>query len=136
MSTHVSELAKQHHAFYEVSSYYLVVQENPGKIPVKNRTIRAGFDIDIYGVNNKNEPVLPGPDYVLGCAELQKVAQQISHKVGDSCAIEVISFPSRMVLGGSGHPKVEAMIRLRIRHRGNPDEAAAGDVRGAGCEGS
>lgn len=124
MSTDVRELVKEHHPFYEVLPYYLVVLENPGKLPAKTRTIRAGFDIDIYGVNTKNEQALPGQDYASGCAELQKLTQDISHQISHACSIEVISFPSRMVLGGSGHSEVEAMMRLRISHCGELDQPA------------
>ena len=32
MSTDLRELVKEHHPFYEVLPYYLIVQENPGRI--------------------------------------------------------------------------------------------------------
>ena len=124
MSGDVRELVKEHHAFYEVTPYNLVVPENPGKLPVKNRTIRAGFDVDIYGVNTNHDALLPGPDYASGYAEVQRFAETISDHTTDSCSLEVISFPSKIVVGGSSHNQLQGMLRIRISHRRGPDQPA------------
>jgi len=123
-SKDLRRLVAEHHAFYEVLPYYLVLMENPGQLPAKTRSIRAGFDVDIYGVNTNKEPALPGPDYALGYGELQKAAQEISHRISDSCSIEAISFPSKIVFGGVSHAEVEGMLRLRISHRRGLDQPA------------
>ena len=124
MSGDVRELVKEHHAFYEVTPYNLVVQENPGKLPVKNRTIKAGFDVDIYGINTKKDPLLPGPDYSVGYAEVQRFAKIISNHTTDFCSLEVISFPSKIVVGGSSHNQLQGTLRIRIAHHRGPDQPA------------
>jgi len=124
MSKDLGELVKEHQAFYEVTPYYLVLQENPGKFPPKNRTIQAGFDVDIYGVNNNKEPLLPGPDYALGYAEVQRFAEEISRHTTDSCSLEVIAFPARVAFGGPSHTQPEGMLRLRISRCQGLDQPA------------
>lgn len=124
MSKDLGELVKEHQAFYEVTPYHLVLQENPGKFPSKNRTIQAGFDVDIYGVNTNKEPLLPGPDYALGHAEVQRFAEEISRHITDPCSLEVIAFPEKVALGGPSHTQPEGMLRLRISHRRGFDQPA------------
>lgn len=121
------ELAKEHHAFYEVLPYNLLLTEKHGSLPATNRTIQAGFDVDIYGLNLKKDLALPGPDpnYTLAHAELQKLAEKVSNAHSkDSCAVEVISFPSRIVLGGSSNKDALGMLRIRISHHRGLDRPA------------
>ena len=73
ISTKAGELAREHHAFYEVQPYYVVINEKAGSRPA-TRSVRAGFDVDIYGVAPNNKLTFPGSDYALGYAELQKAA--------------------------------------------------------------
>jgi hypothetical protein len=126
MSKDRRALVKEHHAFYEVSPYYASVEEKHGGPAARTRTIQAGFDVDIFGVNPNNEMVSPGsdPDYVLSYAELNEIAKEISHHTSGSCSFEVIPFPSRMVLGGPGHAQVEGMLRIRISHSRGLDQPA------------
>jgi hypothetical protein len=118
-------LVKEYKAFYEVSPYYLVFEEKHGSPAARTRTIQAGFDLDILGVNPKQEMVSPGsnPDYELGQAELQEVTNGVSHHTNGSCSLEVIASPSTMVLGGQGHAQVEGMLRIRISHSRGLDPA-------------
>ncbi len=53
MSKDVLELIKEFHAFYEVLPYNIVLTEKRASLPAMNRTIQAGFDVDIYGLNPK-----------------------------------------------------------------------------------
>ena len=124
MSKDIGDLVKEHHAFYEVMPYYLVVPENPGKLPTKTQTIKAGFDIDIYGVNTSKEPLLPGPDYALGYAEIRRFAEKISQHATDSCLLEVIAFPERIILGGPSHMQPQGMLRIRVSHHRGLDRPA------------
>jgi hypothetical protein len=120
-------LVKEHHAFYEVSPYYVSVEEKHGSPAARTRTIQAGFDVDIFGVNPNNEMMPPGsdPDYLLSYAELQEIMKEISRHTSGSCSFEVIPFPSRMVFGGSGHAQVQGMLRIRISHNRGLDQPAA-----------
>lgn len=117
-------LVKEHHVFYEVLPYYVMFEARHGGLAP--RRIQAGFDVEIYGANIKGELALPGPDpvYALGYAELQKIAEKVSRDAGGSCSVEVISFPSAVVVDSRDHAKVEAMFRIRISHSRGLDQPA------------
>jgi hypothetical protein len=57
----------------------------------------------------------PDPDYALGYLELKEMTKEILPQAG-SCSLEVMSFPSRVVLDARNHA-VEAMLRIRIARR-------------------
>ncbi len=137
MSDYIRSLVKKHHAFYEVFPYYAVVIQKHGNLPDTIRRIHAGFDVDIYGVNTKNDLALPGPDpdYAVAYATLQNIAEKLyaelrqvvdkaSHHTGDSCALDVMPFPSSIVFDRRDHAKVEAMFRIRISHFRGLDQPA------------
>lgn len=125
MSDNLRSLVKEHHAFYEVLPYYLLLAERHGSSSGVTRRVQAGFDVEIYGVNIKNEFKVPGPDphYALGYAQLQKIVEKVSHRVDHSCCLEVIPFHSTFVLD-SRNQAVEAMIRIRISHCRGVDQPA------------
>jgi hypothetical protein len=122
MSKDLRSLIDEHHAFYEVSPYYLVLKEKPGSLMPNTRTIQAGFDVDIFGMNTNEEPLLPGPDYLMGYAEVQRLAEEISRHTTDSCSLHVIAFPDRVALGGPSHTEPEGMLRVRISHHRGLDQ--------------
>jgi hypothetical protein len=126
MSDNLRSLVKEHHAFYEVLPYYVVIEERHGTLPAANRRVQAGFDVEIYGVNIKGELGSPRPDpvYALGHAGLQKIAETASHRTSGSCYIEVIPFYSRVVLDNRNDAKPEAMFRIRISHYRGLDQPA------------
>jgi hypothetical protein len=72
MSDNLRSLIKEHHAFYEVLPYYVLLEERHGSFSAVTRSVQAGFDVDIYGVSIKKELTLPGldPAYALGYSEL------------------------------------------------------------------
>ena len=129
-------LVQEHHAFYDVSPYNLLRTENPASFRPQTRTVQAGFDVDIFGVNTDGgEPMELGPDYVLGYEELQTLAQEVSSRATDSCSVQVIAFPDRVIFGGSSHTEPEGMLRIRISHNrgldqpcGRPEEQALKDL--------
>lgn len=126
MSDDITSLAKEHHAFYEVLPYYVFFEERHGSPTARNRKIQAGFDVDVYGVNIKDELEFPGsdPDYVLSFARLQEIAEEISHHASSSCFLEVTSFPEIIVFDSRKKDMVEAMFKIRISHRRGLDQPA------------
>jgi hypothetical protein len=68
---------------------------------------------------------MPGPDphYALSYAQLQKIVEEVSHRVDHSCSLEIIPFPSTFVLD-SRNRQVEATIRIRISHWRGVDQPA------------
>jgi hypothetical protein len=136
MSENIHSLVHEHQAFYEVRPYYVVVEEREGDLPPVTHQIQGGFDIDIYGVNTNNRFEAPGPDpdYALGCAELQKLAEEASLHASDRCTVEVTPFSSTAILDFRNHA-VEATIQIRIHHYrgldqpfGPPEQRALDDV--------
>jgi hypothetical protein len=126
MSHNLRSLIQEHHAFYEVSPYYVFDEQNHGSVTAKAaRRVQTGFDIDIYGVNRKNDPVVPGwnSDYTLGYVELKKIAENVSRQHTDLCCIEVIPFPERGVFDNRNRA-MEAMLRIRISHYRGLDQPA------------
>jgi len=126
MSDDIRSLVKEHHAFYEVSLFYLVSEERPVGLPATTTRVQAGFNVDVYGVRTEdNEPAIPPPhEYALGYAELQKIANRISQHSSDSCFLEVIGFPSTAIIDSRNHGNVEAMIRIQISHERGLDQPA------------
>jgi hypothetical protein len=120
MSDDLRSLVRDHRAFYQVSPYYVVLEQKHGSPTDKStRRIQAGFDVDVFGVNTKNDLTVPGPDpeYAFGYTELQKIAANVSrHHAGDLCSLEVIPFSERAVLDTRNRLRVQAMLRIRISH--------------------
>ena len=126
MSKDLNLLVKRYHAFYEVSPYYLMVEDGRGSAASSMKRVHAGFDVDVHGVNTKNQLAPPGPDpdYALGFSELKKTAEDVPPEIRSSCSLEVISFPSTVVLDSRDHARAEAMIRIRISHFGELEQSA------------
>jgi len=126
MSDNLRSLIQERHAFYEVSPYYVFLEQNHGSSAAKAaRRIQAGFDIDIYGVNSKDDPEVPAgsSDYTLGYIELKKIAANVSRHAAGPCFIEVIPFPDRAVLDSRTRAK-GAMLRIRISTARGLDQPA------------
>ena len=124
MPANLQELIRKYHAFYEVSSYNLVVEEGHGSPTATRRIIQAGFDVDVHGLSNKAELELPPPDeYAFSCTELRKIVDSVSHHASE-CSIEVISFPSTVFSEAHEQFKSGAVIRIRISHRGDINQPA------------
>ena len=137
MADDIRSLIKEHHAFYEVSPYYVLLDERPVGLPATTRRVQAGFNVDVYGVRTEDtEPAMPPPhEYALGYAELQKIAESVSQHASDSCSLEVISFSSTAIIDSRNHGQVEAMIRIQISHgrglnqpAGPPEQRALEEV--------
>ena len=137
MPDDIRSLIKEHHAFYEVSPYYVLLDERPVGLPATTRRVQAGFNVDVYGVRTEDtEPAMPPPqEYALGYAELQKLAESVSQHASDSCSLEVIPFSSTAIIDSRNHGQVEAMIRIQISHErglnqpaGSPEQRALKEV--------
>lgn len=126
MSDDITAVAREHHAFYEVSPYYVFVEEKHGSPAARNQKVQAGFDVDVYGVNIKAGFEFPGPDpdYALSDAQLQEIAEDISRHAAGSCYLEVISFPETIVFDSRKKDMVEGMFKIRISHLRGLDQPA------------
>jgi hypothetical protein len=113
VSENIHELIEQTHARYEVLPYYLVQEELHGT----TKRIQVGFDIDVYGIKPSYEQH-PGRDYVLGYLALEKLVETILPEIGGTCSMEVIPFPSTVVLDTKAQFQEQGMLRIRVTHKG------------------
>ena len=120
--TLLGQLITEHHAYYEVLPYRVVIEEMHGSPTANTHRVQAGFDIDIYGTRMENELPLHSHKYALGYAELQKIAEETSDQPGTSCSIEAIPFFSTIFFDTRNHFQPQAMLRIRVSHRGDLDE--------------
>jgi len=135
VSENIHELIEQHHAFYQVLPYYIMVQimVQEERTHATTKRIRAGFDIDVYGIKPSHEQH-PGRDYVLGYVALEKLVETILPHTGESCSVEVIRFPSTVVFDPKRQFQEEGMLRIRITHKalqpaGKPEERALKEIK-------
>ena len=135
MSENIHELIEQHHAFYQVLPYYIMVQimVQEERTHATTKRIQAGFDIDVYGIKPSHEQH-PGRDYVLGYVALEKLVETILPQTGESCSVEVIRFPSTVVFDPKRQFQEEGMLRIRITHKGlqpagKPEERALKEIK-------
>ena len=117
MSEILQPLVKKYRAFYEVLPYHIVIEKGHGSPNSTRSIVQAGFDVDVHGVSNKDKLELPpSVEYALGCAELKKIADTVTHT--SECSIEVVPFPSTVFSDARRHLQSEAVVRIRISHRG------------------
>ena len=112
MSENIHELIEQTHARYEVLPYYIVQKEPHGTA----KRIQAGFDIEVYGIKPSHVRH-PGRDYLLGYLALKKLVETILPDTGEACLVEIIPFPSTLVLNTKVQFQEEGMLRIRITHQ-------------------
>ena len=113
MSENIHELVEQTHARYEVLPYYVIQEEPHGS----TKRIQAGFDIEVYGIKPSHEQH-PGPGYVIGYLALENLVETILPETGEACSVEVISFPSTVILDTRAQFQEEGMLRIRVAHKG------------------
>lgn len=133
MSENIRSLAEEHHAFYEVLPYYLVLDDSHGRGPARTLRVQAGWDVDIVGArSDANGPMMPPPQkYAPAYAELQRMAAEVSQDAAGACSVEVIAFPATAIIDAQGQDKVGALLRVRISHLGGLDQSAGPPERGA-----
>lgn len=118
----IRQLITEHHAYYEVLPYYVVIEERHGSPTASTHRVQAGFDIDIYGMRIENELPLHSHKYALGYAELQKITEEPSDHPSTSSSIEVIPFFSTIFFDTRNHFQPQAMLRIRVSHFGDLEE--------------
>ena len=120
------KLIEQHHAYYEVLPYHIVLEEGHGTPAATTRMIQAGFDVDVYGTETSDAPGLPAksPDYALGRSILQELAKTVSSHSTGGCSVQVISFGSTEFIDPKDHFQPKAMLQVKITHHRGLDQPA------------
>jgi len=138
MAGDLLELMERRHVHYEVSPYYVLLDERPSGAPPIQRRVEAGFDVDLYGSIEKGQ--LPHFDrrdeqIRLALEYFEDAAREIQEKIGGHVEIEIIPFAGSVVLDTHEHLKPEAMLRIRITHsrglaepEGQPEEQALHEI--------
>ncbi|PWT97651.1 MAG: hypothetical protein C5B51_30985 [Terriglobia bacterium] len=122
MSAVFRSLIQEHHAYYEVLPYYVLIEEGHGSPAANTRRVQAGFDIDVYGRRVEDKLPSDSPNYAQAYAELQKLAEHAPRQPGSTCSIEVMTFGSTIFLDTRNHFQPLAMLRIRVSHCGDLSE--------------
>ena len=121
MTPAIAGVFQKHHAFYEVSPYYVVIEEREGHSDP--RKILAGYDVDIYECDPGKIPA-ESTDYAIAYDALQAVAREVSAAAQDCCTVEVIPSEWSVVLDTRNHFERESRLRIRICHWRGLDQPA------------
>ncbi|HEU5233543.1 MAG TPA: hypothetical protein VFU50_11825 [Terriglobales bacterium] len=133
MADYLQAVVEKHNVFYEVVPYYVVQQEQRYGTARSTQKIQAGFDIDVYGTKESNEQ-RPARDYLLFCAALVGLINNLEPD-DRSCSIQLVPFPSRVVIDTKRQFQELGMLRIRIAHRtlnepaGPPEEHALKEIK-------
>lgn len=111
----VREVLKDRQSTYEVLPYYVIIDDRPRGAKPTTRTVRAGFDIDIYSLQRRGE-AHPSPEYELVYGALREVTGAIAGHLNDSCRLEVSPFRSTVYLDSKGDFQSKTLLRIEIRH--------------------
>ena len=113
----VHEILERRHTRYEVRPYYVVLEQRPVGAPPTVQKVQAGFDVDLYGVLEKEQfPLFRSEQGRLVVDHIKAVAQEIQSKFGGRCTIEVIPDENSEVLDTHHHFEPQASLRIRISH--------------------
>jgi hypothetical protein len=120
------EIFQRHHARYEVSRYFVLLDVRTFGVPPTHRKIHAGFDVDVYGYFDDHGSTLSFENGELRetSKELYAACQvAVGPAVGDS-RIELIPDDETLVLDEQMHSEPEALVRIRITHSRGLDQPA------------
>jgi len=112
MSENLRQMIKERHAFYEVLPHYIVLEDRSHGATATRR-IQAGFDVDIFCATTDHKLLAPA-EYAHGCEALRELAAAIPNHTSDTCSIEVIPYPSTVVVDARNHFEPEALFRIRV----------------------
>jgi hypothetical protein len=130
---HVHELLKQHHAFYEVRTYYTVSQQATRGSIAGTRRIPSGFEIDVCGTKTSPEQK-PGADYLQIYGALKKLVDTVLPRA-DQSLVEVTPFGSTVIIDTRKQFQQLGMVRIQVTHRdlgqpaGEPEERLVKEIK-------
>lgn len=111
--------------FYEVSPYYVMVDDPPAEN--STRMVNAGFDVDVFGFKASDESQ-PSVDYELLYSTLQEVRAKLAPRTTNACCLQVIPYESTVYLDPKHGFREETLLRIRITHeRGLENPAGAAE---------
>jgi len=124
--SHARELFIRHQARYEVSQYFVVVDDRTYGRPPIQRRIPAGFDLDLYAAGPNHGSALSFQN-----GELRKTLDELSAACAEAIAhvrensrFEIFPFEGSLILDVKRHFEPEALVRIRITHFRGVDQPA------------
>jgi hypothetical protein len=116
--TEVHEILEQHHVWYEVCPYHVLLERRPVGGPPLDQRIPAGFDVDLYGAVEKMELPFPHREEGLKVAEyFRTVTREIQAETEKhGTQIEVLPEANSLALDTHQNLGPEALLRIRISH--------------------
>jgi len=126
------DLLRRHAAHFEVSPYYIVLDERTFGAPPIHRRIHAGFDIDLYGqgFTGPSTVSIENSDLRATLSDFSSACREVVSHSAENCTIEILPFDGTLVLDVKDHFKPEALVRIRITHlRGLDQRAGASEEK-------
>lgn len=130
------ELFTRHQARYEVSPYFVLLDQRTFGLPPSHRRIHAGYDIDLYGNGFELGSALsfangePRKTWNELCAACRVVVA----RAAEYSTIEIIPYDATLALNVKSHLEPEARVRIRITHTGGLARPAGADEDKARAE--
>jgi len=133
------EIFIRHHARYEVSPYFVLLDRRTLGAPPSQRRIHAGFDVDLYGNGFDDSAALSVENSELRetLNELGAACREAAAHAAGYSRIEIIPWNATLVLNVKSHLEPEALVTIRITHSrgldqpaGSTEERALADVLG------
>jgi hypothetical protein len=123
---HARELFLRHHAHYEVSPYFVVLDERPPGIRPSHRRIQAGYDVALYGngFGHGSAHSFENGEPEKTLEELQTACHIAVAQAAEHSGIEIIADEESVMLDVKSHLEPEAMVCIRITHTRGLDQAA------------
>jgi hypothetical protein len=114
----VHEILELNHVWYEVRTYYVLLERRPVGSPPLDQRIPAGFDVDLYGALEKMQLPFSHREEGLKVVDyFRAVAQELQAKAEkDGTRIEVMTDPDSLTLDTHRQFQPEVLLRIRITH--------------------
>ena len=137
---HTREIFIRHHARYEVSPYFVLLDRRTLGAPPSQRRIHAGYDVELYGNGFDDGGALSFENSELRetLNELEAACREAVAHAADYSRIEIIPWDATLVLNVKSHLEPEALVTIRITHSrgldqpaGSTEERALADVVGS-----
>jgi hypothetical protein len=118
------ELFARHHARYEVSPYFVLLDVRTFGASSTHRKVHAGYDVDLYGNGFDHDSALSfaygEPQKTLN--ELSAACRVVVEQAAEYSTIEIIPSEATLVLNVKSHLEPEALVRIRITHSRGLDQ--------------
>ena len=121
----IQKLLEAFHPYYEVSPYYVVVDQHPIDGPRIEKKVQAGFDVGIYGsLRSQQLPLFKSQSAHTFVDYLESAAREIESKAGNHCTVEIIPWAQSLTFD-SQQLRPQGRLQIRIAHTrglGHPQE--------------